>query len=170
MGQPGTYHSYGSGWAHACNTPWRRFKHYDHEGGITSPLVAHWPKGISHRNAVDTRQVGHIIDIMPTCVELAGANYPNEMPPMEGRSPVPALNGRDFSRGPLYWEHEGNRAIRIGRWKAVALEPAGKWELYDMEADRTEMHDMAAQQPGRVKDMVRQWEQWAKRTNTVPWM
>jgi len=170
MGQPGTYHSYGSGWAHACNTPWRLFKHYDHEGGITSPLVAHWPKGIARRNAIDTRQVGHIIDVMPTCVELAGANYPKEMPPMEGRSLVPALSGKDFTRGPLYWEHEGNRAIRIGKWKAVALEPAGKWELYDMEADRTEMNDLAAQQPGRVKDMVRHWEQWAKRTNVVPWM
>jgi arylsulfatase len=169
MGQPGTYHSYGSGWANACNTPWRLYKHYNHEGGITSPLVAHWPAGIKRRNAID-HQVGHIIDVMPTCVELAGAKYPQSMPPMEGRSLASALGGKPVERGPIFWEHEGNRAIRSGKWKAVALDPTGNWELYDMEADRTEMNDVAAQHPERVKTMVRQWEEWAKRTSAVPWM
>lgn len=169
MGQPGTYHSYGSGWANACNTPWRLYKHYNHEGGITTPLIAHWPAGIRRRNAID-HQPGHIIDLMPTCVELSGAAYPPGMPPMEGRSLLAALEGKPLGRDALYWEHEGNRAIRAGKWKAVAVDPAGRWELYDMEADRTEMNDLAARQPERLKAMIRQWEQWARRTNAVPWI
>jgi arylsulfatase A-like enzyme len=169
MGQPGTYHSYGSGWANACNTPWRLYKHYAHEGGISTPLIAHWPSGISRKNAID-HQPGHILDLMPTCVELAAASYPASMPPMEGRSFVPALAGKPVKRDALYWEHEGNRAIRLGKWKAVALQPAGQWELYDMDADRTEMNDLASQHPDRVKAMARQWEQWAKRTTAIPWM
>jgi arylsulfatase len=169
MGQPGTYHSYGSGWANAGNTPWRLYKHYIHEGGIATPLIAHWPRGSRRRNAIES-QPGHIIDLMPTCVELAGASYPAAIPPMEGRSLVPALGGKRIERGPLFWEHEGNRAIRIGKWKAVAVDPAGRWELYDLDADRTEMRDLAAQHPERLKQMVEQWEQWARRTNTIPWM
>ncbi|MBI4910004.1 MAG: arylsulfatase [Acidobacteria bacterium] len=169
MGQPGTYHSYGSGWANACNTPWRLYKHYNHEGGITTPLIAHWPARIKKRNAIE-HQPAHLVDLMPTCVELAGAKYPDSVTPMEGRSLVPALSGKPVKRGPIYFEHEGNRAIRDGKWKCVALEPAGKWELYDMEADRTEMNDLAARYPERVKSMVKQWEQWARRTNAIPWM
>ena len=170
MGQPGTYHSYGSAWANTCNTPWRLYKHYAHEGGIASPLIAHWPAGISRRNAID-HQPGHVIDFMPTCVELAAATYPSApMPPMEGRSLVPMLQGKRIDRGPLYWEHEGSRAIRVGKWKAVAVNATGRWELYDIDADRTELHDLAAKQPERLKDMVRQWEQWARRTNAIPWM
>ena len=174
MGQPGTYHSYGSAWANACNTPWRLYKHYDHEGGISTPFIAHWPAGIRHRGAFE-HQPGHIIDLMPTCVELAGAKYPAErnssaILPMEGRSLVPALNGRRIVRDALYWEHEGNRAVRVGRWKAVALDPGGPWELYDMERDRTEMHNLAAAQPERVRAMAAQWEQWARRTKAIPWI
>ena len=169
IGQPGTYHSYGSAWANACNTPWRLYKHYAHEGGISSPLIAHWPKGSSRHNAIEPYPL-HIIDLMPTCVEIAEAAYPSTMPAMEGRSLIPVLRGKRSDRGPLFWEHEGNRAIRIGKWKAVAVEPAGNWELYDIDADRTELHDLAAKYPERVKDMVRQWEQWARRTGAIPWM
>jgi arylsulfatase A-like enzyme len=170
MGQPGTYHSYGSAWANTCNTPWRLYKHYAHEGGIASPLIAHWPKAISRGNSIN-HQPGHIIDLMPTCVEVAGAKYPaGSIPAMEGRSLVPMLKGRRIDRGPLFWEHEGSRAIRIGKWKAVAVNPTGGWELYDIDADRTELQDLAAKHPERVKDMVRQWEQWARRTNAIPWM
>ncbi|MBN8732890.1 MAG: arylsulfatase [Acidobacteria bacterium] len=169
MGQPGTYHSYGSAWANTCNTPWRLYKHYNHEGGITSPLIAHWPNGIKRRNAID-HTPGHIIDFMPTCVDLAGASYPAAMPAMEGTSLVPALQGKRLRRDTLYWEHEGNRAIRIGKWKAVALLPTGAWELYDLNADRAEMHNLAARHPARVKSMVKQWEQWARRTQAIPWM
>jgi arylsulfatase A-like enzyme len=169
MGQPGTYHSYGSAWANTCNTPWRLYKHYNHEGGITTPLIAHWPAGIQRRNAID-HTPGHIVDLMPTCIELAGASYPAAMPPMEGRSLVPAFNGKRIARDALYFEHEGNRAIRIGKWKAVAVGPAGNWELYDIDADRSELRNLAASEPRRLQAMIRQWEQWARRTQAIPWM
>ena len=107
---------------------------------------------------------------MPTCVELAGTAYPKELPPMEGRSLCPALAGRQVQRDALFWEHEGNRAIRAGRWKAVAVDPAGPWELYDMERDRTEMHDLAVAEPQRLKELIAQWEQWARRACVIPWI
>jgi arylsulfatase A-like enzyme len=168
MGQPGTYHSYGSGWANACNTPWRLYKHYDHEGGISTPFIAHWPAGIKRKGALE-REPGHIIDLMPTCAELAGAKYPSTVPPMEGRSLLTAFAGKPIQRDALYWEHEGNRAIRIGKWKAVALLAGGEWELYDMDKDRTEMHNLATSEPRRVVAMAQQWEQWARRTHALPW-
>ena len=154
MGQPGTYHSYGSGWANACNTPWRFYKHYDHEGGISTPFIAHWPAGITRKGELE-RQPAHIIDLMPTCAELAGAKYPSTVPQMEGRSLKPAFSGKQIERDALYWEHEGSRAIRIGKWKAVALLAGGDWELYDMEKDRTEMHNLALSDPKRVSAMAR---------------
>jgi arylsulfatase len=169
IGQPGTYHSYGSGWANACNTPWRLYKHYNHEGGIATPLIAHWPAGLKRRNALD-HQPGHIVDLMPTCVELARAAYPPATPRMEGRSLAAALAGGTLPRRALFWEHEGNRAIRIGKWKAVAVEPAGRWELYDLERDRTELHDLAQAQPRRLQAMIAQWETWARRANVIPWI
>jgi arylsulfatase A-like enzyme len=113
MGQPKSYHSYGSAWANTSNTPWRLYKHYVDDGGIRAPFIAHWPKGISRRNAIELRP-GHINDLMPTCVELAGAKYRSDsMPPMEGRSLLPVLQGRRVDRGPLFWVHEANRAMRI---------------------------------------------------------
>jgi arylsulfatase len=168
MGQPGTYHSYGSGWANACNTPWRFYKHYDHEGGISTPFIAHWPAGIS-RKGVFEREPAHIIDLMTTCTELAGAKYPGSVPPTEGRSLLPAFAGKPIQREALYWEHEGSRAIRMGKWKAVALLAGGEWELYDMEQDRTEMHNLAASDPKRVRAMANQWKEWAGRTHALPW-
>lgn len=169
MGQPGTYHSYGSAWANTGNTPWRLYKHYAHEGGISSPFLVHWPAAIKRRNAIE-HTPGHITDFMATCVDLAQATYPTAMPPMEGRSLVPAFHGKKIQRDAIYFEHEGNRAIRIGKWKAVALEPAGKWELYDIDADRTELHNLAEKHPARLKSMIHQWEQWARRTQAIPWM
>jgi arylsulfatase len=173
MGQPGTYHSYGSAWANACNTPFRLYKHYNHEGGISTPLIAHWPAGIARKNALE-REPRHLVDLMATCVELAGAAYPAEhrgarILPMEGRSLLPAFAGKPVRRDALYWEHEGNRAIRAGRWKAVALDPGGQWELYDLEKDRTEMHDLAKAQPERLRSLIAQWDRWARRTHAVPW-
>ena len=173
MGQPGTYHSYGSAWANASNTPFRLYKHYNHEGGIAAPFIAHWPGGIARRGAFE-RERGHIIDLMPTFVELAGARYPSERQgspilPMEGRSLTPAFAGKPIERDALYWEHEGNRAMRAGRWKLAAVDAGGEWELFDMEKDPTEMHNLAASQPERVKAMADRWETWAKRTHVLPW-
>lgn len=172
MGCPGTYHSYGSGWANACNTPFRWYKHYGHEGGIATPLIVHWPQGIAARGEFRS-QVGHLIDVMATLVEVSGASYPakangRDIPPMEGKSLVPAFAGKPVERPFLAWEHERNRAIRAGKWKLVAVH--GKpWELYDLDADRTEMNDLASRMPDRVKELATQWEQWAKRTNVLPY-
>ncbi|MCX6638147.1 MAG: sulfatase-like hydrolase/transferase, partial [Acidobacteria bacterium] len=173
MGQPGTYHSYGSAWANASNTPFRLYKHYNHEGGIAAPFIAHWPGGIARRRVFE-RERGHIIDLMPTFVELAGARYPSERQgspilPMEGRSLTPAFAGKPIQRDALYWEHEGNRAMRASRWKLAAVDAGGEWELFDMEKDPTEMHNLAASQPERVKAMAARWETWAKRTHVLPW-
>lgn len=174
MGQAGTFPAYGSAWANACNTPWRLYKHYGHEGGISNPLIARWPaalgKGIRHEPA-------HLIDLMATCVDVAGAEYPAEFAghkivPMEGRSLRSLLappSGAPAPSSPrlLAWEHEGNRAIREGRWKLVSL-AAAPWELYDMDSDRLEMKNLAASQPKRVEDMSAKWEAWAKRTHVFP--
>lgn len=171
MGGPGTYHSYGSGWANASNTPLRSYKHYAHEGGISTPLIAHWPSGIAACGEV-RRQAGHIIDLMPTCVEVAGATYPAELngraiTPAEGRSLVPAFADRPIDREYLAWEHEGNRAYRVGPLKLVAAHD-GPWELYDVEADRTESDDLAARRPDAVRDLAGRWEAWARRTGVLP--
>ncbi len=179
MGQAGSFPSYGSGWANACNTPWRLYKHYGHEGGIGTPLIAHWPAAVGKEkdNGRFVREPAHLIDLMATCVDITGAKYPAEwigkkILPMEGVSLRPLLAasaGNPASLPPrlLAWEHEGNRAIREGQWKLVSLATA-PWELYDMESDRVEKNDLAASQPERVKDMSAKWEVWAKRTNVLP--
>ncbi len=170
MGGSDTFMSYGSGWANACNTPWRLYKHYGHEGGISTPLIAHWPEGIKDHGRFRT-QPGHIIDLMTTCVAVSGAAYPQQagshgILPMEGRSLVPAFGDGGIERESLAWEHEGNRAIRVGDWKLVALK-GQPWELYDMTRDRTELHNLALQEPNRVKDLAAKWEVWAKRCSVL---
>ena len=183
-----TYIGYGKAWANVSNTPFREYKHWEHEGGISTPLIAHWPKGINinhhgTRTGHFTRKAvggplchspAHLIDLMATCVDLAGASYPTEfkgkaIQPMEGISLAPAFEGKSLARTqPIFWEHEGNRAIRIGEWKLVSMHPKA-WELYHIPTDRTEMHDLAAAQPDRVKAMASQWEAWAKRVGVRPW-
>jgi len=176
-GPADTFIAYGRGWANVSNTPFREYKHWVHEGGISTPLVVHWPKGIApaQRNGL-AHQPGHLIDIMATCVDVAGAQYPaqragEKIPPMEGVSLRPAFAGRSIARPePIFWEHEGNRAIRDGKWKLVAKGPAGPWELYDMEADRTETRDLAGAHPDVVGKMTAQWEAWARRARVLPWI
>ncbi len=173
-GPEDTYVAYGRDWANVSNTPFREYKHWVHEGGIGTPLIVHWPAGIPRaREGKLEAQPGHLIDIMATCVDVAKAKYPAEIEgraikPPEGVTLRPAFAGEPIQRPtPIFWEHESNRAVRDGKWKLVAK--AGQpWELYDMEADRTEMHDLAAMRPERAAEMAAKWDAWAKRANVLP--
>ena len=169
-----TYIGYGEGWANVSNTPFREYKHWVHEGGISTPLIVHWPAGIAEEHRGHLVQTpGHLIDIMATCVDLAGADFPkmregHTIKPAEGVSLTPAFSGQSVQRGtPIFWEHEGNRAIRDGRWKLVAK--AGRpWELYDLTDDRTELHDLAAEMPEKVKQLADAWDAYAERADVLP--
>ncbi len=162
-GGPDTYVAYGRGWANVSNTPFREYKHWVHEGGISTPLVAHWPKGIAAKGELRT-QPGHLIDIAATCADLAGAK-PDKL---EGRSLAPVFAGKPLDRDAIYWEHEGNRAVRQGNWKLVAKH-GGPWELYDIAKDRIESKDLAKENPARVAAMVAKYDAWAKRASVEPW-
>ena len=162
-----TYIGYGEAWATVSNTPFRKHKHWVHEGGISTPLIAHWPAGISRKGELEGTP-GHLIDLMATAVDLAGANYPATVKPMEGRSLKPLFTGGKIEREAIYWEHEGNRAVRAGEWKLVAVHQ-GPWELYNIAQDRSEQRDLSADQPDRVQQMTALWEAYAARANVEPW-
>lgn len=175
-GPADTYIGYGKNWANVSNTPFREYKHWTHEGGISTPLIVHWPAGISEKNGF-RHQPSHLIDLMPTCVELAGATYPEEflekaIHPKEGVSLVPVFANHQLSPRPMYWEHEGNRAVREGKWKLVAKRPPGgkpaNWELYDIEADRSELKNLADKYPERADRMAAMWQDYAERTGVFP--
>ena len=144
-----------------------------HEGGISTPLIAHWPDGIpAAQNGKIEPQPGHLIDLMATCADVAAAKYPAEfngqtIQPMEGVSLLPAFQGRIDGTRSIFWEHEGNRAHRLGPWKLVAKENK-PWELYNIDQDRAELHDLAAAEPERVNAMVAAWEAWATRAQVLP--
>lgn len=168
----GLFLSYGRAWAHLSNTPFRRYKHWVHEGGMATPLVVHWLKHIKDKGTLQ-RQTGYLPDIMATCVDAADAEYPtrfhgNAIPQMEGESLVPAFDNKPIEREKLVWEHEGNRAIRVDDWKLVAAGRDSKWELYNLKEDRAELHDLAEQEPKRVKEMKEVWEKWAMRCHVKP--
>jgi arylsulfatase len=175
IGGPQSYVKLGMNWAMLANTPFRRYKHFTHEGGISTPLIAHWPAGIpvARRNALE-KQPGHVIDIMATAVDLAGAKYPRErdgqvIEPMQGVSLRPAFEGKPLGRTqPMCWEHEGNKAVRDGKWKLV-LRHRLSWELFDMEADRTEQHDLSKQHPEVAAKLEAAWNAWAQRTYVDEW-
>jgi arylsulfatase len=169
-----TFIAYGENWANVSNTPFREYKHWVHEGGISTPLIVHWPAGIpKSRDGKLEKQPGHLIDIMATCVDVSGAKYPTELnggkiKPMQGVSLVPALAGKDLKRKePIFWEHESNRAVRDGKWKLVAKADQ-PWELYDMKKDRTEMHNLASKNPDKVKELAAKWDSWAARSDVLP--
>lgn len=176
-GPADTYIAYGRGWANVSNTPFREYKHWVHEGGISTPLVVHWPRGIAppKRNTI-VHAPGHLIDLMATCVDVAGAEYPEAhggetIRPIEGTSLAPAFRGEPLRRrAPIFFEHEGNRAVRDGKWKLVAKGAAGPWELYDMETDRTETRNLAAEHPEVVERLEGHWESWARRARVLPWI
>lgn len=172
MGQPGSFHSYGTGWANACNTPFRLYKHYNHEGGISSPTILHWPKGIGRRGEID-RQPAHLVDLAATLLDLGGATSPGgregvQVPPPAGISLAPLFAGEALPQRPLFFEHEGNRAVRLGKWKIAWTNFDRRWELFDIEADRTEQHDLAAQHPAKVEELDRLWREWAAENFVQP--
>jgi len=171
-GAADTYIGYGRNWANVSNTPFREYKHWVHEGGISTPLICHWPAEIKARGRL-CHNPAHLIDIMATCVDLSGAAYPTarqdrKIQPMEGTSLAPTFRGGPLAERAIFWEHEGNRAIRKGKWKLVSKHP-GDWELYDIDADRTEMHDLAAQNPDKVQELKILWEVWSQRCGVQPW-
>ncbi|MCX6855133.1 MAG: sulfatase-like hydrolase/transferase, partial [Verrucomicrobia bacterium] len=162
-----TYIGYGEAWATVSNTPFRKHKHWVHEGGISTPLIVHWPAGIARKGELESTP-SHLIDLMATAVDLSKATYPANVKPMEGRSLAPLFTGGKIEREAIFWEHEGNRAVRMGDWKLVA-EHAKSWELYNIAHDRSEQHDLSQQEPERVKQMAAMYEAYAKRANVEPW-
>jgi arylsulfatase A-like enzyme len=161
------------GWANAANTPFRENKMWTHEGGICTSFIAHWPAGITKTRGKITGEVGHIIDLMPTFLELAGGSYPAryrsfDLKPLAGTSLVPVLQGKKLADRTLGWEHEGNRAFRDGDWKLVAMFK-GEWELYDLSKDRAEVNNLAAKYPKRVQELAARYQQWADEVGVVPW-
>ena len=171
-GPDGTYIAYGEGWANVSNTPFREYKHWVHEGGISTPLIAHWPKGIERTNELESTP-GHLIDIMATCVDISETQYPVQrngeaIKPMEGVSLAPLFSGGAIKREAIYWEHEGNRAIRKGDWKLVAKGANGPWELYNLQDDRTELTDRSESAPELAKMLAEMWQAYAERANVLP--
>lgn len=167
-GDVDTYDYVAQGWGWAQNAPFRRYKVWTHEGGISTPMIARWP-GVIRPGSL-SRQIGHVVDIMPTMLALTGAEYPDRrkgvpVPPTDGFSLTPLFEGGERSgHDSLCWYLYGNRAVRQGRWKLVWGSNIKRWELFDMEKDRTETVDLAARQPDRVKRMAADWMRWAKET------
>lgn len=171
-GPPDTFVTGGPPWANVSNTPFRQYKGTNYEGGIATPLIVRWPDAIRKGGAI-THQVGHIMDLMPTCLDVAGVEYPRgfggrTLLPLEGKSLLPILQGKERDgHETLCWDLAGNRAIRIGNWKLAALR-GRPWELYDLAADRTETRNLAAQEPARVAEMAAAYNRWARRVGATP--
>jgi arylsulfatase len=167
-----TYSSYGIPWANVSNTPFRLYKHWVHEGGIATPFIVHWPTGVGARGEL-RHQPAQLPDVMATFLEVAGIDYPaqydgRDIKPLEGFSMTPTFTNGPHPRPVLYWEHEGNKAVRRGKWKLVCRYP-NPWELYDIEADRTELNDVATENPEIVREMSTLYEAWAQRCEVTPW-
>lgn len=164
------YSHVGPGWATASNTPFRRYKQYCHEGGISTPLLARWPARI--KAGARTEQVGHIIDFLPTFLHMADSSYPAVHPkfdtetiPVEGESLLPIFDGKARTQHEhLYWHWSTNRAVRMGDWKLVWDKHEKKWELYDLSIDRTEANDLSSEKTDMVADLSTKWEAWADMT------
>jgi arylsulfatase len=169
---PESYWTYDASWAHLGNTPFRLYKQNQHEGGISSPFIAHWPAGLKTTPGSTTDQPGHLIDVMATVLDLGVTSYPSQIAdrvidPLHGRSLAPIFRGE--TRAPheqLYFHFGNDRALRMGPWKLVSAK-LGKWELYNLDEDRTELHDLAAQEPERVAAMKAVWFKTAKEVDRL---
>jgi arylsulfatase len=171
-GPADTFASYGVEWANVSNTPFRLYKSWVHEGGIATPFIAHWPAVLQRGGLIHA--IGHLIDLMPTCLEVAQATYPalrqgQPTLPLEGKSLLPLLRGGTAPEDRvLFWEHEGNRAVREGPWKLVAVNEDA-WELYNMKEDRTEGKNLAKDHPEKVRALIGRYDEWACRCGVLPW-
>lgn len=164
-GPEDTFQSYGREWTHVSNTPFRLHKMMVHEGGISTPLLAQWPAGLRKPGRLDASN-GHVIDLMATCCEVAGVAPPNTI---EGKSLLPAIEGKKRpGHAALFYEHEGNRAIRQQGWKLV--QPfGGAWELYDLRKDRCEMSNLVDSLPDKKQELEGAYQAWAKRSQVMDW-
>lgn len=171
-GTPDSFVSYGQCWATASNTPFRKYKRWVHEGGISAPMIGYWPGTITAAGTL-SHERAHVMDIMPTCLDAAGVTYPRDyngraITPSEGRSFLPVLRGKTIlPRDTIYWEHEGHSAVRDGDWKLVC-DQERNWELYNMRTDRTETQNLADTDPGRVARLAADYDRWANRCGVVP--
>jgi arylsulfatase A-like enzyme len=173
-GTRGTHQSYGSGWANLGNTPLRLYKHFTHEGGISTPFIAHWPAGIG-RTEGWIREPAHVMDIMPTLLDVTGAKYPEKLgdekvAPFEGTSLLPAMQGKELPKRSIGFDHQGAHALRKGDWKLVwakRMPTEIKWELYNLAEDRCELNDLADKYPERVAAMAAEWDTWARRVGVI---
>lgn len=168
-----TFMSYGREWAWASNAPFRYYKHWTHEGGIATPLLVRWPAGTAGAGRM-VREPGQLTDLMATFVDVANAEYPAQREgiavlPMEGVSLAPTFTGVSLAERPLFFEHEGNRAVRLGRWKLVERFAGDGWQLHDLATDRAEALDVGAANPERVAQLVGLYEDWADRVGVLPW-
>lgn len=166
-GPEDTYIAYGRGWANVSNTPFREYKHWVHEGGISTPLIAHWPAGISGRGEL-RHTPGHLIDIAATCRELAEADYPEQATPLQGVSLMPVFADDTLDDRMIFWEHEGNRAIRSGDLKLVSKHRQD-WQLYDISKDRTEQNNLSEQLPQERQRLQQAWQRWSEEIGVAPW-
>lgn len=172
IGSPDSYSSAGLAWANACNTPFRKYKIFTHEGGVASPLIAHWPNGIAVKGEF-RHQVGHVIDLMPTILDVSQADYPEQLggnlrKPLEGISLVSTFGENTPAPRTLFWEHEGNRAVRQGDLKLVAAHKQ-PWRLHDLSHDRVEQHDLTSEYPEKAAALKQAWDEWAARAGVEPW-
>jgi arylsulfatase A-like enzyme len=172
IGQKGTFHSYGTAWANASNAPFSSYKHYTYEGGISSPAIVHFPSSVKASGSIN-RETQHVMDVAATILDLVSTfsrahQYPEKwkgetLYPIEGQSLLPLIEGRATSSRPLYFEHEGNRGVRDGKWKLVWTNYEKQWELYDIQKDRTETRNIARSHPNKVANLSKQWHAWAER-------
>ena len=164
VGDRGSYLSYGRNWATVSNTPFRGHKGSTLEGGIRSPLILHWPEGLSNQTTIDTESIADVKDIYPTILNLVGASVDDTLP---GEDFTPLLAGEKLKRArPLFWEHTGWRGVRAGNWKAVFNPRQGKWALYDIAQDPTESTNLAASHSDVIKDLSEQWQAWSDAVGT----
>lgn len=183
LGPENTFGSYGPKWSNVSNSPFRLHKNWVHEGGISSPFIVHWPNGIKDHGSLRNQSV-HIMDIMATCLDISRVKYPNEyngnqIKELQGVSLVPSFENNPLNRKePLFWEHEGNRAVIDGKWKLVSAYPGswssmldfkyeGNWELYDLEKDRTETNNLATVYPAIVQELSEEWKTWANKNGVI---